>query len=149
MVGSGFFSTSFIRHATLPLAMSFAHWYMSAAARRQGVRLRTGTGRTRMHQQLRGQEQVPAATQEGAGLDPPLILIAKPVQGLPAIQSSQWTVSSLVSDSSTWLSWLCRCWWQSLTVLLLGESSWPAPRHSLGGCWSAQVTACGQECHKQ
>lgn len=64
-----------------------------------------------MHQQLRGQEQVPAATHEGAGLDPPLILIAKPVQGLLEIQSSQWTVSSLVLDSSTWLSWLCRCWW--------------------------------------
>lgn len=32
-----------------------------------------------MHQQLGGGEQVPAATQEGAGLDPLLVLIAKPV----------------------------------------------------------------------
>lgn len=86
MVGSGFFSTSFVMHAALSLAMQFAHWYMSAATYGQGVRLRPGTGSTQMHQQLRGQEQAPAATQEGAGLDsPPLVSIVNPVRVLPEI----------------------------------------------------------------
>lgn len=45
-----------------------------------------GTGSTQMHQQLRGQEQAPAATQEGAGLDsPPLVSIVNPVRVLPEI----------------------------------------------------------------
>lgn len=73
-------------HAALSLAMQFAHWYMSAATYGQGVRLRPGTGSTQMHQQLRGQEQAPAATQEGAGLDsPPLVSIVNPVRVLPEI----------------------------------------------------------------
>lgn len=82
-------------HAALSLAMQFAHWYMSAATYGQGVRLRPGTGSTQMHQQLRGQEQAPAATQEGAGLDfSPFGLNCEPCPSAARDMTS--TVSSLL-----------------------------------------------------